>query len=221
VTDDTTDSTDGGGRPRVPPAHIAWDIRSVAAKIGHPPTSTEYREHGVHSVQTARDRFGSHPAAVEAAGLEPTGQGFSKLDYVRDLRHVACELGVSPSSTEYSEYGKYDATSIIRRFGSYEDGLRAAGIDPQPDRRGLDPWISDDELIEDLYVATATLGRPPSKRDIMQLGEHSPTTYYRRIAESWAGVLEAAGLDDYDPEDPPDSVREYQQLLGVSGEDRS
>ena len=163
MTSNATDSTDGRGRPRIPPAHIAWDIRSVACELGHPPKSREYVEHGVHAIHTARDRFGSYPEAVEAAGL---------------------------------------------------------GQPPPPDRPEHPRQISDDELIEDLYVTTAALGRPPSKRDIMRLGEYSATTYYRRIAESWSDVLETAGLDDYDPKDPPDSVQEYRQFLGVPGEGR-
>jgi predicted dehydrogenase len=138
----------------------------VACELGHPPKSKEYVEHGVHAIHTARDRFGSYPEAVEAAGLEQPPP-------------------------------------------------------PPPDRPEHPRQISDDELIEDLYAATAVLGKRPSKRDILRFGEHAPQTYLKYIGESWIDVLETAGLDDYDPKDPPDSVREYQQLLGVSGEDRS
>lgn len=47
------------------------EIVRVAETLGEPPTSTEFKEHGVYSLQPYKDRFGTFPRAVEVAGYEP------------------------------------------------------------------------------------------------------------------------------------------------------
>lgn len=47
------------------------DIITLADELGHPPDSREMDKHGPGKTQTYQERFGSYPAAMKLAGLEP------------------------------------------------------------------------------------------------------------------------------------------------------
>lgn len=66
------DPLTGDSRSFVYDNHVVLaEIHHVCMQIGRIPTSDDFEGHGQISLATYRDRFGTFPRAVEAAGLEP------------------------------------------------------------------------------------------------------------------------------------------------------
>ena len=87
-------------------------------------------------------KFGSWRAACRELGWRALQPG-SDEDLLDVLRSVAAELGGRFRSTEYEPIaaarGLPATSTIIRRFGSWDARLRAAGIQPRAPQR----WTPD------------------------------------------------------------------------------
>jgi hypothetical protein len=56
---------------RIPTEDLLADLRRVAEELGHPPTTTDYQEHGDHGLTTVKNRFDGGWAEILAkAGLD-------------------------------------------------------------------------------------------------------------------------------------------------------
>ena len=127
---------DRGRSPRgVPDEVIIADLRRVADELGRPPELVEYREHGKHAYSTIREHFGSYAEAIEAAGMNTDDVSIRKgpspipkAKLVADLQRVAAVLEEIPTPAEYNTHGEYSATTIYRRFGSFDRGLDEAEL---------------------------------------------------------------------------------------------
>ncbi len=125
------------------------ELRALAAKLGHTPTATEAREHGI-AITSLRHQFGGWRQAVVAAGLpEQKHRGNAKTLYtptaeiIADVVRVARQLGRAPSSTEQSRYGRFNRTTVCARLGipqwagvreivEKRLGIRARELPPAP-----------------------------------------------------------------------------------------
>lgn len=57
--------------------------------------------------------------------------------------------------------------------------------------------ISNEELLEEIKIATLALGRPPRFQEMQEVGQYSPQVYLDRFG-SWPESIEAAGVEyDY------------------------
>lgn len=60
-----------GGRPqKYSDEELLADLRDVADIVGQSPSMNDYRDEGMASPHTIRDRFGDWPTAQSLAGLE-------------------------------------------------------------------------------------------------------------------------------------------------------
>jgi hypothetical protein len=92
--------------------------------------------------------------------LEAHHRGTPNDDLIEDLRRVASEVGASSVTIDqYNERGRYHATTLTRRFGSWFKVLELAG---PPKTRNLN--LSDEELFENL-VEVWTIHPAPMRRD--------------------------------------------------------
>lgn len=111
-----------------------------------------------------------------------------------DVRRVAEEIGRPPSTPEYIDHGDHSNKTIIQRFNSWDDVLWAAGLDPS-DKRDLKRKnrIPTEDLIEELQMAASALERPPTQKEMNEVGICSSGTFIRRFG-SWNNALKAADL---------------------------
>lgn len=108
-----------------------------------------------------------------------------------ELQRLADDLGEPPTMQEMDESGQYSAQTYIIRFGSWNDSLRSAGLEPQNLYK-----IPEEELVDELQCVSDELGKPPTISDFREWGEYSVTSY-QDIFGSWDDALRAAGFEPY------------------------
>jgi hypothetical protein len=92
----------------------------------------------------------------------------------------------SLSMAEYEKFGKYDISTIIRRFGTWNTALNLANIDIR------NRSFSEQELFDNLKNVWISKGKQPTRRDMdnKNLSYISSGAYYRKYG-SWSNALKS------------------------------
>lgn len=103
-----------------------------------------------------------------------------------DLLSVSNKLG-RPDITisDYEKHGKYDPTTVMRHFGTWNIALEQAGLQITNRQYTLE------ELYDNLAELWVELGRQPSRRDLSRL--NSPISYkaYERRFGKWSTAVKS------------------------------
>lgn len=179
------------------------DIKRVASMLNQNTLSCEeYRQYGKHSYKTYRKRFGNWNNALLLCGLSLTEfqMGVDKRkaptnpipedELLSDVRRVAQQLGKTTiSSSEYAQFCKYSKDSCFKKFGTWNNALELAGLEPyaQVPRKRID----DEDLLQEIERLWIQLGRQPTATDIRNgYSKYTLNTYARHFG-GWRGALQA------------------------------
>jgi len=174
------------------------------AEDGDPPTQSDISEKAKFSLGPYRRRYDSWNNALREAGYEPNDTyGLSETALIRELRRLANKLGTAPTVAEMNGRGEYSHQPYVREFGTWNDALHAAGLDP---RHRVN--ISDDELLTDLGRVVDELGRPPTFTELDDKSAFRATTYFDRF-----GSLHSA-LKEIDVQPPSPYEASASRLIG-------
>lgn len=114
-------------------------------------------------------------------------RGITDAEVIADLKAVANALAATTvTKIEYDVRGQFGATTVIRKFGSWNNGLSAAKL-TITNRVN----IPDEELFENLANVWQRLGRQPVGSDLTKADNQSAFslgTYEKRFA-SWNKAL--------------------------------
>jgi len=173
-------------------ADLVAALQSLAADLGRPPTRAEMETEGEYSATPYYRQFGSWPAALEHANLDPQyRQAIPDEELLAALTDLADELGRSPRAQEMDAQGPFSSSTYRRRFGSWTDALLQTELSLATQ---ADPTqIERTELLIDLFRLTHKLGRPPTQTDVKTQGTYSVDVYHDRFG-SWTAALEEANL---------------------------
>ena len=106
-------------------------------------------------------------------------------DLLSDLKRVAKTEEKVPQSI-YAEKGRFDCSTIIRRFGTWNNALKKAGI-----ALANETNISDERLYENLLNLWQHFGRQPRRSDLVsKYSEFSQSPYNRRF-KTWSNALKS------------------------------
>lgn len=106
-------------------------------------------------------------------------------DLLSDLKSVDKAEG-KVSQSIYAEKGRYDCSTIIRRFGTWNKALKKAGI-----ALANEINISDERLYENLLNLWQHFGRQPRRSDLAsKYSEFSQSPYNRRF-KTWSNALKS------------------------------
>ena len=174
----------------IPTEELLAELRRLADEHDQRPTAELMNDEGQYWVSTYRRRFGSWANALAEAGVEPadarTAAQISEADLLAELDRMATAEGESPTFQEMETDGAYSPRTYVDRFGSWNDALDAAGLEPRGSGR-----VSDAELLTELRRLRDELGTQPVADDIRERGEYSLATYQRRFG-SWSNAKDAA-----------------------------
>lgn len=201
-------------------------LQALAKNLGRSPS--------IQDVSVARKRgecahlgtfninFGSHTAALRAAGLTPShGVSYSNAELIEQLRAMAKKLGRVPNTTDVQKQYRSTRTGAgvavyTKRFGSFAAALQAAGLkDPKRIERRL--------VLNQLKRLIDSLGRRPSK-DEVAAAQRAKTIPSNRIilkhfhtlgvALTDAGAPPSYRARRYSVEELKDVLRRYAKTLG-------
>ncbi|KIU04516.1 homing endonuclease associated repeat-containing protein [Bacillus subtilis] len=183
-------------------------LQQKAKELGRPPKTREVKQAG-----SIIKHFGSFSKGLEAAGLSSNrktpDKSYTEKELIAIIQQKTRELGRPPRSTELKQ-----TSTIIRYFGSFNAGLKAAGSDLNKTKSRRKTY-TEKKLIEILQQKAKELGRPPKQREVKQSGA---------IIKSFGSFnegLKAAGLNpakkrEYTSEDLIKILQQKAKELGRS-----
>jgi hypothetical protein len=117
--------------------------------------------------------------------LQPHHRNTPDQELIDDLAKVAASLSAKTVTIEaYNEHGRFHATTLTRRFGSWFKALELAGLERT---RNLN--ISNEDLLQNLVEVWTTLGSQPRYNDLTkEVSRFSVGTYENRFG-SWTNAL--------------------------------
>lgn len=204
------------------------DILRVAKGLGKTTlTITEYKDNGgLYGTNTFIRHFGGWVNALNRCRLVPDDkQIYATLadrtkpyveneELISDLKCVSNILQKKTFTTsEYRKYGKYNQNAYIRRFGSWNNALSAAKLEPfdHPLGGGTKNRVTEYSCCEEIERIWILLGRQPTSTDIKNgISIYSLHTFERRFG-SWRKALEffvAYMNGEQEVEKPDDSAEE-------------
>jgi len=188
----------GGIEPARVRMRQRWTSQAVIQRIQERADRNEPLNYGAVSVSdcglvaAASRRFGSWNHALKAAGLDPIvcrkrAPAWTPERVLETVRGIDREGG----RLNWTALGLGGLlTAAVRSFGSWDQTLRAAGLDPDEIRRHRKPWTPDDLLDE--------IRRKHRAGEALNAQRLSPASMYhaaRVFFGSWDAALAAAGLD--------------------------
>jgi 5-methylcytosine-specific restriction endonuclease McrA len=138
--------------------------------------------------------------------LEPNNRGVSDDELIEDIRRSASELaGARITRAQYRQVGRYAPETIVRRFGSWNQALKLAGLNVTQQKD-----ITDDELLQNIKTLWIRLGRQPRYDEVRRPESQYSTNPYERRFGSWTKSLKSfvewVNSDDPCPATPEGDV---------------
>lgn len=116
-----------------------------------------------------------------------SGAPVSDEELIADLQRVAQSLSSDTvPQKKYGALGTFDYSTVIRRFGSWNNALRLADLSISNE---VD--ISDERLFENLLTLWQHLGRQPRRSELSSPPSAFSQTPYNRRFGSWTAALKA------------------------------
>ena len=118
--------------------------------------------------------------------LDTYNRNVSDKDLLDDLIRVANELERNQvANFEYKEKGKYGVTTIIRRFGSWNNAVAKAGLEPIKTA-----YNSEEDFFKNIEDVWIHLGRQPRWDEMKKpISKFSGVTYQKKFG-GWRIALE-------------------------------
>ncbi len=118
--------------------------------------------------------------------LELFHRDISDAEILQDLVNAAQRLNKRRITfRDYNEVGKFSASTVSARFGTWLAALRLVGLEADFNRN-----IASDELFQNLVNVWANVGRQPRFRDMNgEISKYSASTYSSRFG-SWHEALQ-------------------------------
>lgn len=114
-----------------------------------------------------------------------SGAPVSREDLLADLIRVAGIVGQVVSQRAYAEYGTFDPSTFCRRFGSWNNAIKAAGLSPANVCN-----YPDSALFENIMCLWEHYGRQPRRLELSSLPSTISQGPYKRRFKSWINALQ-------------------------------
>lgn len=116
-----------------------------------------------------------------------SGMPVSNEDLLSDLKRVSELINTGDvTQNNYEQFGRYDCTTISRRFGSWNKAIKIAGLTVSNEIN-----ITEDRLFENLLILWQHYGRQPRRRELAKKPSTISQSPYNRRFGSWTNALRA------------------------------
>jgi len=106
-------------------------LDKLAEELGEIPTSTQMNDQGEYWASQYNKEFGGWNEALREAGFETNQVRKVPTDELLDeIRRLARELNRTPTRDQMDDRGEYYGRSYRLRFGSWNEAVRRAGLEP-------------------------------------------------------------------------------------------
>ncbi|MCM1424370.1 MAG: HNH endonuclease [bacterium] len=187
----------------VPNKELLADIKRVAKFLDkNPLTQRDYKKQGKYGTNTIRRRFGSWNKALELCGMQANVYQLSAAlgghehhtvdtcELLKDIKRVAKLLNKeSINSQEYNTYGTFSSSTCFKRFSTWNEALKQAGLEPYV--QVSVHRIDDEDLLKEIERIWIKLGRQPTTTDMKSgIANYSLHAYAEHFG-GWRGALQA------------------------------
>ena len=116
-----------------------------------------------------------------------------KSEIIAELQRVATLLEKQTVTiSEFEKHGNFSSCKVRSTFGSWNEAIIAANLNPiAPGPVKAPPKISDEELLKEIISLTKKLGKEPSQNEMSAKGKFSDTSYRVRFG-SWVKAKQIA-----------------------------
>jgi len=147
------------------------------------------------------------------------GSPVSDRELIDDLKTVANLTNKKTvTQNDYKTWGKFDCSTQSRRFGTWNDALKKAGLFVSNE-----PNLSDERLYENILTLWQYLGRQPRRRELsLEISKISQSPYNRRFG-SWTAALETfvKYMNENDQESGNVEYTKERRISRITGRDPS
>lgn len=117
----------------------------------------------------------------------PKNRPVSSDDLLNDLRSVAEDINSQKiTQKEYVKLGKYDVSTFVNRFGSWNEAVKQCGF-----TSGNIVNYSDEELYENILNIWQQKGKQPVRRDLSASPSKISQSPYNRRFSSWTVAMQS------------------------------
>ena len=157
----------------VPDADLINDVLRVKMIYGKDTfTLKQYEVYGKYGKAIFWRRFGGWNKVLCACGLRVTALGskgchthVTDEQLISDLLRVSHIIGrASFSSQDYRKYGRWSRYAYFRRFKTWNNALKCAGL--QPSEQYSKQRIDNEKMLEEIERLWVKFGRQPTSTDI-------------------------------------------------------
>lgn len=175
-------------------SNLNRELLRLADELGRTPSYNDMTQHGEYGTSTYERVFDSWNDALREVGLEVNEKGLeerkiAKSTLCNELVRLADELGQTPIREDVRRHSEYSYSVYERRFGSWNNALREAGLEPRREKN-----IPKSTLRDEIVRLADELERTPSYNDMDQKGKYSAGTYERKF-NSWSEALRQSGYE--------------------------
>lgn len=174
-------------------------LKNLAQQLGRTPGTADVMVASIErrsaSGAVFASVFGSHTAAVVAAGLSPNKLRYTPDELIQQLKDAGKELGGTPTTADMGKRSKAGLSAsvpmFLKAFGSFADALIAAGFSSKQYS------FNREQLVTQLTALASELGRTPTSMDVdgaCKVGKCANTSVYARVFGSFPKALEACGM---------------------------
>jgi hypothetical protein len=110
----------------------------------------------------------------------------SESEIIKDFIRVTEELSqIKLTQKVYTEHGNFDVSTAIRKFGTWNKAIKAAGL-----KTSNVVNVSDEELYKNILNLWEQLGKQPRRANLTNdISEYSQSPYNRRFS-TWNNALQ-------------------------------
>ena len=112
-------------------ADLLSELHRLYNEIGRTPNTVDMRDRGKFGISIYANRFGSWNQALKAAGYDPNVVSHANRDeLLAELNRLYHEIRRVPAKSHMNELGRFATRTYQREFGSWNEAIKAAGMEP-------------------------------------------------------------------------------------------